>query len=1051
MLKVTQKWLSLLLCAMLLFSLPFAALAENTAEAAPQAKEQATEPEAEVTVGEAVVYDNQLIIMPPYFSSKYRSRYKDANLLEGLGLPLYLHMSEDMPISVFPLDKDVTGVTYIGEGSGVKAVQAINDLNTATDLNNDVINMLKAEAAEGVKALLGYSAVEPAQEAAEAAGVAEGEDSAATDTGKGWSAKRSTVLFFSTMTLTDAQEELLLQMSVDENVEVFHVVINNDSEDSFKNITGLLGLEEIKKPEAGMVYDLNGYPGYHAVFVKDEASAFAFCQTLAEHLDRKLNVDGATYMPLNGSEHRRYMTLHGAATRYVRLYLNQLGEQDAVSFTDEAGQLIEAEPLYAANGAAVYQLQGNYGNHIHVTIGTPEEVAAAEAAEPTQAQSDAEETQSAEFVVQASYNYAIEEDFVTPKLYRENDANPFIKNSEIEYMITFSLSADSNTQYEQLIKDIEAFDNAKCFIEWQSPSGVEERVVTVKQTDRHGSVYYTAMINLSDVGDYQLKPCLVIGNRVFVGEPLAVTVANQDPEIALEAEPICCWFDDPWAPVNTVNFNINAIDKDGDALKYETLAADGTVPRPHVLEGIGTLYVDANGVVSIDLEEAEMQLEPVSFRLRVSEQKEPAVKTEADVAFRLLSMKECLQMVEVAAVEIDPVAPEKYAEIKLSTSAVFDKLDDCIPVEDVRAAFEAHAHVTAQAYRIEGGERIAQGEPFVLEKAKDDAVYTGSYTIGDTSMELVFEAVASYAMPKNAEGSELAPVKAESAVVSIGNLPPVLNEGRMPEPAEAMLADDDDTGERWLTQVELDGLYSDAEGDPVEYRVQILSGGVPYPIEIVGNRIILCKVVENAGTAGEQPITEYVTGKQEALELEFRTTGTYEIVVSARDNECDWQDGYHRRVSLDSTFEKLLRICIFAALGALLAVILILILIQCLKKAYGQRVLHVELAYHSWQQQNDVPLGAWKKKKVPFHWVLSCAAFPPDEMIFNACSKVFLSPSGKGVQLIDGYGLNLSAESIINRKDHYLLGDGESIEIRFPKQEGATWDDVVVIISLTAR
>lgn len=1043
MLKVAQKWLSLLLCAMLLFSMPFAALSESAIEAAPEAENQATVSEAEV-VQETVEYEDQLIIMPPYFSGKYRNRYKNENLLEGLSLPLYLHISDDLPVSVFPLDMDAVGATYIGGGSNAEAVQAITDLNTDTNFDADEINALKAETAENVKALLGYSAAEPAQDATTdeiPAEEREDEEADAAETGRSWSAKRSTVLFFSTMSLTDPQKDLLLQMSQDENVEVFHVVINNDSEDSFKNITELLDLEEIKKPEAGLVYDLEGFPDYHAVFVKDKASAFAFCRTLVEHLDEKLNADGAFYMPLQGSEHQRYMTLHGAATRYVRLFLSGLGEQDTVSFTDEAGQPIEAEPLYAANGAAVYQLEGNHGNRINVTIGNPEEAAATEVAE-------SEQSDPAEFDVNAFYNYAIEEDFVTLKLYRENNSNTFIKNSNIEYSITFSLGSDSTTQYEQLIKDIEAFDNSECFIDWISPAGEEMRVATEKQIDIHGSVYYTAMITLNEEGDYQFKPSLAIGNRVFGGEPLAVTVTNKLPEIELEEEPIHCWFDDPWAPINTVSFTINASDNDNDTLKFETLAADGTVPRPHILEGIGTLFVDANGVASIDLKEAKMQLEPVVFRVRVSEQKDLNAKTEADVAFRLLSMKECLQMVEMTEVEIDPPTPQKYDEIKLTTSASFDKLDDCIPVEDVKAVFEERAYVTVQAYRIEEGERIPEGVPFVLEKVEGEAVYTGNYTFGDTSMELVYEAVASYEMPKNAEDNELEPIKSVSATIAIGNLPPALNEGRKPETTEAMLVDDNDTGERWTTLLELDSLYNDAEGDPIEYRVQILSGGMPYPIEIDSNRIVLRKAVENTESAEMQRITEYVTDKPESLEMEFRTTGVYEIVVSARDNECDWQDGYHHRVSLDSTVEKLLRICIFVAIGILLAVIMILILIQCLKKAYGQRVLHVKLSYHSWQQQNDVPLGAWKKKKVPFHWILSCAAFPPDEMIFSACSKVFLAPSGKGVQLVDGYGLNLSAESIINKKDRYLLGEGESMEIRFPKQEDANWDDVVITISL---
>ncbi len=1059
MMKVARKWLCLLLCTILFCFLAWGgAASEITIESTEHSQLQTTvsseigvsesavadeSGEPQETVEQTVVYDDQLIIMAPYFSRYYRNEYKgDNNLLEGLCLPVYMLGDDDLPISVFPLDEKDEPSICVGEAGRLDAVKAIQELSTNSQGKQAA---LKTDTVAKVGVLLGYNTAEQTTEESSQ----EQTDAVTTFSSTSqytWQAKRSTVLFFSTSRLEQAQEDLLVRMSQDENVEVFHVVIRNNSEDSLINVTDLLNLDEIKKPEAGKIYVL--LPNYHAIFVNSEASAVNFYKQLLEYLDSKLNANNTGFMPLKGNEHERFMTLHGAATLYTRLYLANLAEDDIVTFTDESGQPIEAQLLYKAYDVAAYEIPGSHGNRINVTIGDPD-------AAP---QVNAEGGQTAEaepstFAVQAFYNYAIEEDYISIKLNREDADNTYIKNRDIEYTITFSISTDSSTNFDQLFKDINVFDNTNCSISWTNPFGEEKLINTEKQIDDNNFVYYTATIALDTAGDYLLTPRLEIGNHIIDGEPLSVTVTNRAPEIATSEDPLQCWFDNPWITDDDskVEIPLDVKDADQDQLNYAILDDEGNMAPLQVIDGIGKLKVDADGVAVIALESsAAMRLEPFTFQVMAYEQDAPDSYSAADISFRLLSMKECLQKVTLSPVDIVPAAPRKYETITLSLSAIFDGLDDRIPVDDVRKAFQDHIQITAQAYQLLNGERVPIGEPFMLKKAEDTQLYTGSYTLGDTSMELVFDVTATYMMPEGTVESTLLPLTASSATIAIGNMPPSLKEGQITEPVAAMLLDDDDTGERWSTQIDLSTLYSDAENDTVKYRVQILSDGLPCPIEQNGNQIVLRKAATTSGSPAETPLTEFITAEAGLVELEFRATGAYEIVVGAKDNECDWQDSYRQRITLDSTLEKLIRTCILIAIGVVLTIILILVLIYCTKKAYGQRVLHVRVAYHAWIQQSDVPLTEWKKKKVPFHWILSCAAFPPDEMVYSACSKVFLSPAGKGVQLIDNYGLNLSAESIKNKRNRYLLGDDEQMEIRFPKQEDASWDDVVITLSLKA-
>lgn len=1035
MMKVARKWFMLLLFVVIVLQIPSAVLAGANANTGDTA--------AETIVAASTEYDEQLIIMAPYFSNTYRKEYKNENLLEGLSLPLYMLGSEELPVSIFPLDDAASGFNqqkhFVGVEGHKEAVAAISQLNIQTNLESDVIEQLKADTVSEVKALLGYPAAFSSSET--------GETSVSSAP---FTAKHSTVLFFSTMRLEESQSELLKKMSIDPAVDVFHIVLSNSYENNLDNVWKLLDTSRPNRLEAGKIYE--PVPGYHAVFLKNQESANQFFTQLLDYLKDHLDIQSTRFIPMKGSEYERYMTLHGSATQSVRLYLSNLSESDTVLFTDEQNAPVSARLLYYGDGTAAYEIAGSHGNRIHVTLQNPERMN--EQSDTSAAVVNTEETVPEEFAVKAYYNYIMDDDYISVTLNRGNADNNHIKNSEIEYTITFGTSASSSTQFSQFIKDINAFDNTNCTISWFDTEGNEIVINTKKNFDEvYDTVFYTTSIVLDKAGTFALTPHLEIGNRTFTGTPLEVTVVNRVPIIETTSDVQNCWFDNPWEPVVELELPLVAKDDDNDLLNYALLDEAGNTTKTLFKTGIGKLNISRDGTVVVELDEsAAMHLEPVTFQVQVTEHEDSNSFSSSEMAFRLLSMKDCLKLIELTPVQIEPDVPQKREKLTISTSASYDKLDSLVPVEDVKKVFEEKAVLTVQAYENVSGSPLSPvGDPFILTKVDGENHYTGTYTLGDTSIDLVFIVEVTYQLPDGVPQDILPSFSKESDSLHVKNAVPVLNSSDPIPTIEAMLVDEDRTGERWSTSIDLSTLYGDVEDDPLEYRVQISSNNTPCLFEQSDALISLLPVSKSeTPVENEAALTEYIMSEAKSLEFVFCSKGSYEIVISARDNESDWQAGYHQKLVLGSTNEELTKTYIFVGLCVLLAVILILILIYCLKKSYDKRVLHVYLSYHSWTQENAIPLTAWKKKKVPFHWILSCAAFPPDEMIFDACSKVFLSPAGKGVYLTDKFGLNLSAESVKNKKDRYLLRDGESMEIRFPKQEDASWDGVVITLSLEA-
>lgn len=915
---------------------------------------------------EAHLAQRQLIILPPYMGNQYRAMDKDFSWMQDNAPALYMLQGQQIPVSVIPYYAGRDNPAYLGTGDAGSLSMAIR---TLAGVNQSISDSQRKKQADAIM------------------------DTALAQCAF---AQETTILLFQTRTNTNdgKQWEQVNALLDAPGVTMYYVcVVSENEKDKVLEGTFLAlsdGSEEIPETfEYGQPYHLRGNCRLYAIHSGEECSgvikstleeiSFTPWHTLTGAQDHSLSLDN----------------LLSAGMLTTLIHLDGLPADAAVTAVAQDGSVVPLQEISRSAQTGVFSFTGSHGNTIRLLTGE----AALTYLPPPATPDETQESAPCIPGVTGFFSYSFDQAIVSLTLQRSDAAGTYAKNQSIG--VTVSLQAQEDAQKDALLRDFTALPGSYCVMQYANRDTGFASSIAMDYDE--ASQTFTGSFLCPSSGQYEITAQLYVGAQTFLSEPLTAVVDNRAPVLPQDDQVHTLWFDDPWAQTSILSIPAHAQDEDGDVLRY-SLSSDGTGPLDLlVVPGVGSLTYENGQIVLAPASDASSMAAPAAIYLHA--QDDESASAPAARTFRLRSLTGAMESVSLVP-SVDPAQAHKRGSVNVSVSVSFEGSAEGLVVEH----FLAHTPKIVCTPFVNG----VPGGSFDLVPSEGN-VYSGVFFAPDTSCSISFSFEPRFSPSRDGSVPQLN-VACSKAACQVPNHAPAAKEEAWQLPQSAEM-----TGkpESYTIAIDPAACFDSVDGDPLTAELILRRDGQSLPLVQQADGSYVCSDAPSAKTKlrFSSPVT-----------LSLTEEGVYTLSLSAYDQEEAASQTMTRTLTLGSASRRMLMTVLLAAAALVLLILLVRIIVYCANPSYKGRTLRVELTMGAWRQSADVPLSAWKKKKVPLTYVLTCACFPPEEALYAAFSGALMKPARSGVTFAGANSLTFLPEG--KKRGRCLLENGQSVSVR---------------------
>ena len=464
-------------------------------------------------------------------------------------------------------------------------------------------------------------------------------------------------------------------------------------------------------------------------------------------------------------------------------------------------------------------------------------------------------------------------------------------------------------------------------------------------------------------------------NTCLTSEPYTIAITNTAPEVAAKSEPVY-WIDDPWEEKKT-SLTIPLICSDHENDHVTLKVVQPTVP---LMPGLGDVWLsDDQSKLIIELNEQPLTAE--TFTIKVTASDGELTSEPYEISFMLYDLTEELQKLQTAGVVQLPAEMAKYEEFQVSAKVRFPEEMPELLKQKLEEKIQEHYICTLQ---VEGPEGTLESIP--MEKAED------WFCTGTLDKSGTYQIKARFDTEKEALWIESEPQE----MTIIGKAPLRAN-ADFPAELDKVMSRNESGEEFWQMEGLVPSeLFTDEDGDEIF-------------ISVSANRVNLKE--------GEQPLVlEAQAAGSEEADLRFTVAGMYEVSIVASDVDGKG-DIITCMVRVTSARSRIIQYVLFGAAILLAAVLLVWSIVMLVKPSFKGKLIEVTVHSTYWTKKTLVYADVWKKTAQPLSVLLTCAACPPDSMLYAALEECTIRPQRQGVVLIKGDKLGLEKKTRINANE----------------------------------
>lgn len=465
-------------------------------------------------------------------------------------------------------------------------------------------------------------------------------------------------------------------------------------------------------------------------------------------------------------------------------------------------------------------------------------------------------------------------------------------------------------------------------------------------------------------------------NTCLTSEPYTVVITNTVPEATAQSEPIY-WIGDPWEEKKTsLTIPLTCSDHENDQVTLKVVQP--TVP---LMPGLGDVRLsDDQSELVIELNEQPLTAE--TFTIKVTASDGELTSEPYEISFMLYDLTEELQKLQTAGVVQLPAETAKYEEFQVSAKVLFPEEVPELLKQKLEEKIQEHYSCTLQ---VEGPEGAL--EPIPMEKAEN------WFCTGMLDKSGTYQIKARFNTEKKALWIESEPQE----MTIVGKAPVRANVDFPSELDEMMTRSEDSEEEFWQMEGLVPSeLFTDEDGDEIS-------------ISVSANRVNLKE--------GEQPLVlEVQAAGSEEVDLRFTVAGLYEVSIAASDVDGEG-DTITCMVRVTSARSRIIQYVLFGAAILLAAALLVWGIVVLVKPSFKGKLIEVTVLSTHWTKKTLVYADVWKKTAQPLSVLLTCAACPPDSMLYAALEECTIRPHRQGVVLFKGDKLGLEKKTRINANE----------------------------------
>lgn len=481
-------------------------------------------------------------------------------------------------------------------------------------------------------------------------------------------------------------------------------------------------------------------------------------------------------------------------------------------------------------------------------------------------------------------------------------------------------------------------------------------------------------------------------NTCLTSEPYTVEITNTAPEVTAQSEPVY-WIGDPWEEKKTsLSIPLSSSDHEKDQVTLKVVE-----PSAPLLPGLGNVRLsDDQSELIIDLNEQPQSAMP--FTIKVTANDGELTSEPYEISFMLYDLTRELEKLQHAgAVELPAgMSIPKYEDFQVTAKVLFPEEMPEMLRQKLTEKIQEHYVCTLQ---VEGPEGAM--EPIPMEKAE------GWLCTGNLNKSGIYRVKALFSTE-----NETLWIESEPQEISIVGKAPVCANVNFPaELDEMMTRGEESTEESWQMEGLIPSvLFADEDGDEIS-------------ISISANRVNLKE--------GEQPLKlEAQAAGDEEAELCFTVAGLYEVTIAASDADGEG-DIITCMVRVTSARSKILQYILFGAAIVLAVVLVVWLIVTLAKPSFKGKLIEVTVRSAHWTKKTVVYADAWKKTEQPVSVLLTCAACPPDSMLYTVLEECTIRPQRQGVVLLKADKLGLEKKTRINANESVAFhADQYQVELK---------------------
>lgn len=511
--------------------------------------------------------------------------------------------------------------------------------------------------------------------------------------------------------------------------------------------------------------------------------------------------------------------------------------------------------------------------------------------------------------------------------------------------------------------------------------GATGRVLQTMNYDAAGKFFRTDYVFTESSENRQLCAQLLLNDRqnaCLTSELYTVEVTNTAPEITAQSESVY-WIGDPWEEKKTrLTIPLDCLDREKDQVTLKLVE-----PIAPLLPGLGNVRLsDDQSELIIELNERPLTAE--TFTIKVTANDGELTSEPYEISFVLYDLTEELQKLQRAgAVELPAgTSIPKYEDFQVAAKVLF-------PEEMPKTLKQKLTEKIQEQYscmlQVEGPEGALETIP--MEKS-EDWLCTGNFQRSGA-----YQIKALFSTEKETLWIESKPQE----ITIVGKAPIRANADFPAKLDEMMTRSEESTEESWHMEGLIpSALFTDEDGDEIV-------------ISVSANRLNLKE--------GEQPLKleAHAVGREEA-ELRFTVAGLYEVAIAASDVDGEG-DIITCMVRVTSARSKIIQYVLLGAAGLLAVVLLVWLVVTLAKPSFKGKLIEVTVRSTYWTKKTVVYADAWKKAAQPVSVLLTCAASPPDNMLYAALEECTIRPHRRGMVLLKGDKLGLEKKTLINANE----------------------------------